>query len=137
MRITRLVAGLASLLLALSISLVFTSPSTAAPAPAKEARTIELKGDQDGQKFFIKGRITPGSGPIKYIVERKVCQRNTNCKNSYKTWAKAKTNDAGRYTKRVYGPQGGAQRVYYRVKVRATERYKAAVSPNAIYIYKL
>lgn len=132
MRITRLVAGLVSLLIAAALSFVGTS-STAAPAPAKEARTISISTKEyKPNRFALQGDIT-GSGKINYIVERKLCNQKTGanrpCKSApWKRFEKDRTKDNGRYYERIANPPKGKNHAWYRVRTFESPKYVAATS---------
>lgn len=137
-RIVRSLAAVAALT-AMSAPAIAVGAADAAPATVQRAdkikREIELTGKEPKpNRFFLVGRVTPTDGKkAKAVIQRK------NCKSSKCSWygyEKFTTGKSGRFKERVAGPARGQSRVYYRVKVKATDKY-TGVTSQALYIYRL
>jgi len=131
----RLLAVLVGLLLVAGTATAVSTGATAAETAAKkEKREITINGKKPEENtFVIKGKISPGKGKIKAIVQTKVCGKDTNCKKKWSTYKRITTNTKGRYRQQVKAPTNGKRRAYYRVKTKPNKRYHGAKSA-AIFI---
>lgn len=118
---------------------VAVSAADAAPAAPQRAAKVERQIDVVGKepkpnRFVMSGRVTPTEGKrAKAVVQRKNC-RGSRC--SWYGWKKFETGRSGRFDVRVAGPARGQQRVFYRIKVKATDTY-TGVTSRVLSIYRL
>ena len=117
MRTTRIVSALVALVVAISMSMAFTSP--AATGAAKTRHDLVAKGKEIGNtnKFVTFGKVTTFKGR-KITIQRKVNR------GAFKFWKKTKTNaTTGKFRERIYGGKRGSK-VCYKIVVPSTKNYK-------------
>lgn len=111
------------------VAVTATAEVAATAAPAKQERTITMKGVEPREGvFFAKGRVKPDYQERFAIMQRKV--RDTT---KWRDWRKFRTTDESRYRERIV-PLNRVGVVCYRVKIKGNAKFKTSYSADTVCI---
>jgi hypothetical protein len=112
----------------LALAAPLSTITVPAEAGTQQHREISIRGIEPREnKFFIKGKVRPSYERRPAIVQRKVGRDG-----HWSAWKNFRTNGNSRYREKVTALRRPG-RVYYRVKVNASNGYATSFS-RAVYI---
>ncbi|MEI5676074.1 MULTISPECIES: hypothetical protein [unclassified Nocardioides] len=132
MRMHRILAALLGLALLGLMPTSLSAPASAAgvapavasaPAVARAAklpRELHDRSARRGDRWFIKGRVTPQGGRKVVVIKRKVGPHK-----AWRTWKKVRADRQGRFRVEVAFPDSTRSTWFYKGGVKATAKYQA------------